>query len=260
MDVNMIVGLIEGDEVLSAELVGVRSGAAAALEATARGRVEREGEEVLQLDEVGDEAAAEEEVAQAKNVGREHGDQHDVKNTLPGLGAARGVILGFQRGVEALVLRGGEDGYGGGVVPVVDEGGVVAAHDEGAAGHDGESFGDGGQRRVERGAGGDELGEEASDGGFAVGDAGVQAERRGPVDCDVDPVSVQDAVGGRRIRTVVGEIVAGIITPGRQRASAEAGLVVGRADGSLRLPDGAQHVGRRGAVWRRSKKIQRINP
>lgn len=168
--------------------------------------------------------------------------------------------MGFHRGVEALVLRGGEDGYGRGVVPVVDEGGVVAAHDEGGAGHDGESFGDGGQRRVERGAGGDELGEEASDGGFAVGDAGVQAERRGPVDCDVDPVSVQDAVGGRGIRPLVGEIVAGIITPGRQRSSAEAGLVVGRADGGLRLPDGAQHVGRRGAIWRCSKKIQRINP
>lgn len=62
VDVNMIVGLVEGDEVLGAELFGVGSGAAAALEATARGRVEREGEEVLQLDEVGDEAAAEEEV------------------------------------------------------------------------------------------------------------------------------------------------------------------------------------------------------
>lgn len=155
LDEEVVVFGLELDEVAGAQLVLFGPGAAAALEAPAGGGVEREGEEVLGFDEVGDEAAADEEVDEAEDVGGEDEDEDDVEDVLPPLGAARGVVLGSDRGVEALVLRDGEGGDRGGVVPVVDEGRVDGAHEEGGACEHGECFCYRGERRIENDGGRD---------------------------------------------------------------------------------------------------------
>ena len=58
----MIALALQLDEPAGFELLALRAAAAAALEAAARRGVDGEREEVLRLDEIGDEAAADEEV------------------------------------------------------------------------------------------------------------------------------------------------------------------------------------------------------
>ena len=144
------------------------------------------------------------EVNQTDNISSESQKQDNIEDPLPGPRAPRGIVSRLQRSAEGLVLRLCERGDAGGIVPEVDEGGIGAAHEKGAAGEHGEGFGDGGEEGVEGLGGGDELSEEARIGGCAVGDAGVEADGCGPFGGDGLPVSDDDAVGGVGVGVFVG--------------------------------------------------------
>lgn len=72
------------------------------------------------------------------------------------MGVAAGVLLCHDRNVEFLILPGVEDS--GGVLPIVDEGGVGGAEEKSSAGEDSKGFGDGGLKVDELRRGGNELG------------------------------------------------------------------------------------------------------
>ena len=74
------------------------------------------------------------EVEEAHDVDDEDGEEHEVEDVLPGLGTARGVILGLDRCVEGLVLWILQRSDGCRVVPIVYEGAIQRRHEEGAAG------------------------------------------------------------------------------------------------------------------------------
>ena len=141
-----------------------RPSTTSALERLARGAINRQGEEILGLDKIGDEPVVHDEVAEAEGVEEEDRGEDDIEHALPGLGAARGKVLEAHRGVEGLVEREGpicvREGKGGrgAVVPVVDQGGVQAGLDDCAAGHYSEGFGDGGNGGVECAGCGHQLG------------------------------------------------------------------------------------------------------
>lgn len=101
----VVMALGVGDAPGGHHLGEVRAGAAAAGEGGARGRVEREREQVLGLGVVGDEPAAalEEQVREADHVDREDQDEHHVEDPLPVLLVRRRVLLGAHRGAERLV-------------------------------------------------------------------------------------------------------------------------------------------------------------
>ena len=51
------------------------------------------------------------------------------------------------------------------------------------------------------------MSEKTGVGGLTVGNAGVETERSGPGDSDVDPIQVQDAVGGGGVGFPIGESI-----------------------------------------------------
>ena len=130
------------DEPVCAKLLLLRARTAASLKILVRGRVERKGEKVLRLHEVGDKTTAVDEVDKAENIGGKHEGEHNIEYTLPSLSITRGVVLCLERGVEALVLRATQGGDGGGVIPVMDEGGLHGAVVQSASSQHREGFGD----------------------------------------------------------------------------------------------------------------------
>ena len=144
------------------------------------------------------------EVNQTNKISSESQKQDNIEDPLPRLRAPRGIVSRLQRSAEGLVLRLRERGDAGGVVPEVDEGGIGAAHEKGAAGEHGEGFGDGGEEGVEGLGGWDELGEETRVGGFGVGDSVVEADGFGPFGSDGLPVWDDNAVGGIGVGEFVG--------------------------------------------------------
>lgn len=60
----------------------------------------------MRLDEIGDEAAADQEVDKAEDVGDEDGEENEVEDVLPFLDAAGGIVLRSEGGVEGLILWG----------------------------------------------------------------------------------------------------------------------------------------------------------
>ena len=97
------------------------SAAAASFEDGGRRGIQRKREKVLRFDEVGYEGAGEAKVEEAADVGYEDEGEDDVEDSLPGLCAARGIVLGFEGRVEGLVLWLLECVHCRGVVPIVDE-------------------------------------------------------------------------------------------------------------------------------------------
>ena len=152
---------LEPDMPIRLQLLGFRPAATAALEDVAGRGVEGKGEEVLGFDEVGDETAVEDEVGEAEEVGEEDSQEDDVEDALPVFGAAGGVVLGAEGGVEGLVLGGVKypGGRSVGVIPIVDEW-RVGEDEESRACKDGEGFSDRWEKWVEIGRVGNELGKE----------------------------------------------------------------------------------------------------
>lgn len=198
---------VEPDIVVSTELFLLGPAAAGAVKASAGWGIKCEGESILGFDKVSDEATTDDEVNEAKDVGGEDKDEDDVENALPPLGAAGGVVLGSERSVEALVLRNGEGGDCGGVVPVVDEGSINCAHEEGGPGENSEGFGNGRERGIENVRSRDQLSQEPCIGCFAVRNTRVQAQGQCPIDCYIDPIFVQDSIGSIRVGSMVGKMI-----------------------------------------------------
>lgn len=106
-----------------AELIALRSAAAAAGQLLARGRVHRKREEVRRLAEIGIPIRVDEEVYQDDDV---HGEDHaedQVEAFLVRISTSTSVLLGARGGVEPLVLARRYDRSS--VVPEVDKRGVL---------------------------------------------------------------------------------------------------------------------------------------
>ena len=99
----------------------LRAGATCTIEGGAGRRVEGKGKEVLGFNEVGDERASNAEVEETADIYNEYQAEDDIKDSLPWLRATRRVGLGFERGVEGLVLGVVKDVDCCGVIPEVDK-------------------------------------------------------------------------------------------------------------------------------------------
>ena len=142
LNIKMVSLAVHLDVPIALDLLGVGSTATTARELAAWRGIDREGEQVLGFHEVGDQAAADEEVDETEAVGEEDGDEDNVEDALPRGGTTRGVTEDLEGPGEGLVLWFGEGGDRGGVIPEVDEGGVDGAEDKGAACQDGQRLGD----------------------------------------------------------------------------------------------------------------------
>lgn len=143
----------------------------------------------------------------------------------------------------------------GGVVPVVDEGGVQGGEDEGAAGKFGDTFGDGREFGGERGFRGDELGEQAGVAGGTGADAGVERERDGPLGGNVAPAGYVDALRGFRVGVTVSKAVVWVLAIGGHGAATHGGVVFGGAGGRERSAEGAKGGF---VVWRLGEDVEGI--
>lgn len=125
LDEEVLAFFFASDEPFGAELLLLGSTAAAPVETAARGGIDGEAEHVLWFDEIGYKfAAIYEKISEAEEVGEENEAEDCVEDCLPFLGAPGGVVLCLNGCVESLVLWSGEGGDGGGVIPVMDKGGV----------------------------------------------------------------------------------------------------------------------------------------
>ncbi len=121
LDEEVLSVRLTPDEPSGQELVPLRPTPAAAVqEPTGRG-VERETEHVLGFDEIRHEPAVYEEVSKAKDVGEEDEGEDDVEHPLPPLRPARGVVVRLHGRIEPLVLRHGQGGHRGRVIPEMNK-------------------------------------------------------------------------------------------------------------------------------------------
>ena len=102
LDEDVIV--FHADEPWRGELILFRSAPASSGEALTGRRVQGQSEEVLRLDEIGDEAASKDEVDEAEDVGHEDEEENDVEDALPFLGGGGGKVLRLKGCVEGLIL------------------------------------------------------------------------------------------------------------------------------------------------------------
>lgn len=209
----MLSLLIAPDIPFGAELFLLRPAAAAAVQASARRGIHREAEQVLRLGEIGHETALEQKVCEAEEVREENKSEDGVEDPLPLLGPAGGVVLRLDRRLEPLVLRHGERGNRGGVIPEMDKRRVSGTGQQRRAGQNRQRLRDRGQGRVQAAAGGNQLAEKTRVRRFPVADPGVQAQGNRPTDGDVDPIAAQHPIGCVRIASAISQIIRRIFTP-----------------------------------------------
>lgn len=208
----MIPLLIAPDVPFGADLFLLRPTAAAAVQASARRRIDREAEQVLRLDEVGHESALEQKVCEAEEVREENKGEDDVKDPLPLLGPARGVVLRLDRCLEPLILRHGERWNRGGVIPEMNKRRVSGTGQQRRAGQDRQRLRDRGQRRVQAAVGENQLAEKTRVRRFPVANPGIQAQGGRPTDGDVDPIATQHPIGCVRVVSAISQIIGRIFT------------------------------------------------